>query len=237
MTLAYIHSLPMDPMRIGEISEELYADGEASLTHLAEELRDQGLVVYTEVQLGFPVDRLKSIIQKQPIDLIVMGCQGEHFLPEKVFGSTTTGMLEEVTIPILAVPNGYSPSFPQHIMWATDRRPVVSAETMYPLFELVDRATTKLLVFHYQQNGQALPEKRFRELLADVRYDFFTQLKDGDSVDGAIREFVRTTGADLIALIHRRSTWLSKMIVPSTARRTVWTSPVPVLVLQEKQSL
>lgn len=238
VTLAYVHSMPMDPMELGEVSAKLYQEGETAITKRAQQLRAVGLAVHTDVQLGMPAARLKSIIHKQDIDLIVMGCQGQHYLPEKFFGSTTTDLMAEVIVPIIAVPSHFTPKFPQHIMWATDRCPPRRAETLYPLFELVDRATTELRVFHYQESGESLlPKREFKELLLAVRHDYFYQLADGDSADRAIQQFVQSSGIDLIALIHRSSTWLSRMILSSHARRMVWTSPVPVMILQEKQSL
>ncbi|CAH1000709.1 hypothetical protein LEM8419_01843 [Neolewinella maritima] len=238
LTLAYIHAMPMDPMRIGEISSELYQDGEAAIEERASRLREGGLVVHTDVQLGMPASRLKRIVFKQGIDLVVMGCQGEHYMPEQIFGSTTTELMDEVTVPIIAVPATYTPAFPRHLMWAADRRAPQRAATLYPLFELVDHATTELKVFHYQEKKEStLPSARFKELLAEVRYDYFYQLADGETPEGAIREFVRMTDVDLVALIHRQSTWLSRMMMPSCTRKSVYTSPVPVLILQEAQAL
>ena len=235
LTLAYIHAMPVDPMRIGEISSELYAEGEAAIQERAERLRSGGLVVYTEVQLGMPAPRLKAIIHKQSIDLVVLGCQGEHYLPEKYFGSTTTELMEEVATPLIAVPLRFEPRFPQHILWAADRTPPRRAETLYPLFELVDRATTELKVLHYQESDEReLPEAAFEELLREVRYDYFYQLHDGDSVDRVIQKFVNSSGTDLVAVIHRGATWFSRLLRPSCTRRTVWTSSVPVLILQEQ---
>ncbi|MBB4079092.1 nucleotide-binding universal stress UspA family protein [Lewinella aquimaris] len=237
ITLAYIHSMPMDPMRIGEVSAELYRDGEAHMNALAERLRQQGLAVEVRMELGTPAARLKSIIQHSDTDLVVMGCQGEHYIPAKFFGSTTTELMDEVAVPILAVPGDFAPAFPQKMVWTTDEISVRRAETLYPLFDLVDRAGTELKVFHYRgSKPKAFPEDRVKELLSDVRYDLFTQSNDGASVDQAIRGFVRTVAADLLAIVHRDSHWLSRVLMSSNTRRAVWTSAVPILVLQEQLS-
>ncbi|NJB87680.1 nucleotide-binding universal stress UspA family protein [Lewinella marina] len=238
LTLVYIHSLPRDPLRIGEVSSELYQQQEKALHARAERLRDQGLEVDIHIQLGKPIGRLKRLIYRNPFDLVVMGCQGENQVAGRFFGSTTTALMDEVTVPILAVPAGFPPAFPRALMWATDQRPVRNAKTLYPLYELVERATTELRVFHYQESGEKkLPDERFKELLAEVRHDFFYQLADGDTVEGAIREFVQLTGVDLITVIHRQSTWLSRLIVASNTREIIWRSPVPVLILQEVTTL
>ncbi|MCP9234579.1 universal stress protein [Lewinella sp. JB7] len=237
VTLAYIHSLPMDPMRIGEVSAELYRDGEAQINDAATDLRERGLRVEVRVELGTPTARLKSIIQNSDVDFVVMGCQGEHYIPAKFFGSTTTALMDEVSVPILAVPNDFAPAFPQKIVWATDAVPVRTTETLFPLFDLVDRATTELNVYHYRGRKAAeFPEKRIKELLQDVRYDLFTQANDGATVEQAIRGFIRTIKADLLVLVHRDSRWLSRVLMSSNTRQAVWTSPVPVLILQEQLS-
>ncbi|THH40297.1 universal stress protein [Neolewinella litorea] len=237
IALAHVHPIPQDPLRIGEWKKESYEEQEAILEQHAGWLRSTGLDVDVILQFGNAVSRLKRIVHREAIDLIVMGCQGEHYLSAKFFGSTTTALMDEVNTPILAVPVGFAPSFPRNPMWATDRRPVRSTKTLEPLYQLVDRATTELRVFHYQEAGEnALPDDRFKELLAEVRHDYFVQLADGDTVEGAIRKFVRMTGVDLITVLHRQSSWLSRLITGSYTRSIVWRTPVPVLILQEVHS-
>jgi nucleotide-binding universal stress UspA family protein len=238
LTLAYIHSMPMDPMRMGEISAELYADSERVLEGIADEVRHGGLRVHTNIQLGETVPRLKSIIVDSDIDFIVMGCQGEHYLPDRFVGSTTARLMEEVTVPILAVPRDFEGDFPQRIMWATDSRIGHDVSYLYPLFQIVDLATTPLQVFHYQEKGEReLPDGRFREVLDEVRYDFYVQMDDGDSVDSAMRDFIHKTSVDLVAVVHRRVSWLSRVFVSSHTRQAIASVPVPLLILQERRSL
>ena len=235
VTLAYIHSMPMDPMRIGAPSADLYQDGEVMLERLAAELRAGGLEVATEVQLGTPVARLKSIIHKQGIDLVVMGCQGRHYVPTQLFGSTTTALMDEVRTPILAVPLAYEPALPRRIVWAVDGKVPSGTAGLEPLLELAERSDQELQVFHYRQEDEpALPAAKFKELLADVPYDIYVRMDEGETVERAIRDFVDKLGADLVALIHRRSGWLNRLVVASATRRTVLTSPVPVLILQAR---
>ncbi|PPK87611.1 nucleotide-binding universal stress UspA family protein [Neolewinella xylanilytica] len=235
VTLAYIHSMPMDPMRIGEVSSELYRDGEALLEDHAEQLRAEGLTVDTEVQLGTPVSRLKSIILKRQVDLVVMGCQGRHHVASNLFGSTTTSLMEEVTVPILAVPLNYQPRKPERILWAADSKVPKGSAMLEPMLELAERSGSELQVFHYQEaDERELPDPKFKELLADVSCDIYVQVDNGLSVDIAIRDFVEKTGVDLITVIHRRTGWLNRLAVASSTRRAVFTSAVPILILQEK---
>ncbi|WP_116108643.1 universal stress protein [Lewinella sp. IMCC34191] len=236
VTLAYIHSMPMDPMRMGEVSAELYEDGEAMLEKQADQLRAEGLTVDTEVQLGDAVSRLKSIVLKRGIDFIVMGCQGRHYVPVNLFGSTTTSLMEEVSVPILAVPLEYEPRKPEKIVWATDSTVPSGTDVLEPMLHLAERSGHELQVFHYQEyDERELPDPKFKELLADIPTDFYVQLDDGATADRAIRDFVAKTGADLVTLIHRRSGWLNRLVVASSTRKAVFTSPVPILILQEKK--
>lgn len=238
LTLAYIHPLPQPPLRLGEVSADLYQDGEKAIEARAHSLRTGGLEVRTEVQLGEPAGRLKKLIHDRDIDLIVMGCQGGHYLSEKFLGSSTTELMEQITVPIIAVPNTYTPGFPQHPLWATDSYPPRSVTTLHPLYELADRTAEELCVFHYQLATEAsLPKAELRKLLADVPHDYFCQLADGEGTDRAIRDFVDLTGADLLTLIHRQTSWLRRMLLPSNTRRSVWSSAVPVLILQEAQAV
>lgn len=234
ITLAYIHSLPMDPMRVEGVSADLYREGEEAINRRAMQLKDVGLEVRTEVYLGTTVAKLKSIVHHNDIDLIVMGCQGENYLPTKFLGSTTTQLMDEVRTPIIAVPADFPPDFPEQFVLATDSQAPRGEDTLQPLREMVKKASTPLKVYHYQEKAEnTLPDTTFRDALGKIDHEFFYQLDDGKPVERAITDFVEMAEADLVAVIHRRVNWLSKLMVVSSTRRTVWTSPVPVLILQE----
>lgn len=234
ITLAYVHSMPLNTTGMGDLSNELYEEGEAAVKERAAQLITTGLQVNVRIQLGIPSATLISVIEEDSIDLVVMGCQGENYLPVKFFGSTTTDLMVAIAVPIIAVPIHFTPKLPEKIMWATDLTPPDKIEALFPVAELVARAGTPLMVFHHQEfGGEKLPDKAFSKLLNGISHEYFNQVADGDKIDRAILNFIASSACDLAVFIHRDSTWFSRLIVPSRTRRALWSSPVPVMILQD----
>ncbi|MEL7163454.1 MAG: universal stress protein [Bacteroidota bacterium] len=234
LTLVHAHSAPRDPMRIGIASEELFAEAESRLRRAAMTLRSIGLRVEEISRKGAVVATLKAVALKEKADLIVMGCQGKGYQPGKFMGSTTTTLMDEIDLPIMAVPHNFPPALPEQFVWATDLTPPKSEKVLFPLLRLIGIAKQELKVFHYQEGSreQAL-NPTLKERLTGVEYDLFSQSADGEKPEEAILEFVKMIKADVVTLIHRRVKWFSKLMVGSSTRKTVWTSPVPILILQE----
>src|SRR5690606_37437348 len=61
-----------------------------------------------------------EIVDKENIDIIVMGTLGETNDKKSTFGSHTLQVLKYVQCPVLAIPENYSYTQPKHILFPTN---------------------------------------------------------------------------------------------------------------------
>lgn len=234
LTLVHLFSPPPDPMRIGIAAGEMLAEAKAKLAATARQLRGHGLRVTETVRQGAVVAGIKAIAFRDEVDLLVMGCQGEDFQPGRFAGSTTTALMDEINLPILAVPHNFAPGLPANMAWATDLTAPASTKVLAPLLDLLPLTNQELTVFHLLEDVEkALTPPDMGELLPGADYTTYAQTADGRKVEDAILHFIAKTNTDLIAMVHRHKGWFSKLMQASATRNTVWVSPIPVLILQD----
>ena len=66
------------------------------------------------------VDEADKIVQKENIDIIVMGTQGTTNNKKLTFGSHTLQVLKYVECPVLAIPRNYKYKQPKHAVFPTN---------------------------------------------------------------------------------------------------------------------
>ena len=88
-------------MKLAE-SEEMKED-RAYLEQKAEELRERGLRVETQLALGEPSKEIVRTARQEHCDLIAMTAHGHRLLGDLIFGSTINEVRHESLIPILVV--------------------------------------------------------------------------------------------------------------------------------------
>jgi len=57
----------------------------------------------TRVELGAPAEKILALVQKENIDLIVMGAHGRTGLERVIFGSVANKVVKSATCPVLTV--------------------------------------------------------------------------------------------------------------------------------------
>lgn len=95
----------------GELYDSLQKEGKKLVEHFREKLEEsqckglcKGVKLTTKVTGGKPYEEIISIIDKEGIDLVVMGATGKHALNRMLRGSTTDGVLRSAKVPVVVVP-------------------------------------------------------------------------------------------------------------------------------------
>lgn len=209
-------------------------EAQARLTELADSVSDRGIVAAAYLYEGPVVATLRRVIDDGDCDLVVMGCQGENFRPENPWGSTTTSLMENTRIPMLAVPGDAPVKYPRRFLLAADGECPENIRQLSPLLRLLDTKRTQLLLFHYLQSTERImPDQAYAKLLKGVTHRFYYQVDNHQPIGNALVDFSDLTAADLLVLTHRADHWLGSRANYSVARKATWTANVPVLILQD----
>lgn len=204
------------------------------LTELAGSVGKRGIDTGAYLYEGEIIETLRRVVDDGDCDLVVMGCQGENFLPDNPWGNTTTSLMEDTRIPILAVP-GYAPvKYPRRFLLATNNECPQHIRQLSPLIALLATDRTRLLLFHYlQATERAAPDRAYGRLLEGIEHRFYYQADNHEPIGNAVIGFTDLVAADLLVVTHQHNHWFGTKATDSVARRVTWTASVPVLILQD----
>jgi len=209
------------------------ADASQRLAKLADSVTSRGITATAETYQGEVASVLKKIIEEGDCDLVVMGCQGENFLPNNPWGSTTTTLMEDTRIPVLAVPSYAPVKYPRRFLLATDAVCPTRKRQLLPLLTLLEADRTELLLFHdLQATEAATPHQDYARLLEGIPYRFYYQVDNHQPIGHVVVDFAELTASDLVVVTHREVEELGVPGKRSVAQLVTWSSSVPVLVLQ-----
>lgn len=232
--LVYVHAPSGGNAADEKTDQQRYADAGAQLAELAASVSDRGIATMVSTYRGEVVPSLKKIIADGDCDLVVMGCQGENFLPGNPWGSTITSLMEDTRIPVLAVPNYAPVRYPRRFLLATDKECPTRLRQLLPMLNLLEADRTELLLFHYQQASErAMPDREYARLLQGIQHRFYYQVDNHEPIGNAVVGFANLTAADILVVTHREEHWLGTKATDSVARRVTWTASIPVLILQD----
>lgn len=74
---------------------------ETALNEAKQTLAEAGLDVTAQILDGTPEDVITTVVDREQIDLLVMGAYGHSHIRQMIVGSTTTAMIRTVKIPVL----------------------------------------------------------------------------------------------------------------------------------------
>jgi len=89
-----------------DLIDRLRERGEDATDAVAEQAREAGLDVTTEVREGFPNADLLECIDREDIDFVAMGTHGRTGVERLLLGSTTERTIRRSPVPVLSVPPG-----------------------------------------------------------------------------------------------------------------------------------
>lgn len=99
--IVFFHAIPISEEReIPKIDEAKVAQARDRLCAGIQDVPD-GVEVKVEVRVGKPADNILKVAQANDSDLIILGMPTRSVLTEKLFGSTTLGLCQRNTKPIL----------------------------------------------------------------------------------------------------------------------------------------
>ncbi len=235
----------LESMMVPEPGERLYEE--------AKEKSEQGLAKTLErltfkdeypdhkffmvSQFNGLLDAIKDVVDKQDIEMIIMGTKGTTDAIDVIFGSNTVMIMEKSrNCPVMAIPEDASYKDLEEIVFPTDYKMNFKRRELENIIDVakMSNATIRIL---YASDGDLLTEeqennkKLLEEYFEGLTYAFHT-LTNLDA-SSAVRCFVESRESDMIAFFNRKHSFFgsifSKPMVKSLGRY----AKVPVLALHD----
>ena len=191
---------------------------------------------------GLPEEEIIAYSKEYRPTLIVMGTRGKDQKEVDLIGSVTGEVIEMNKVPVLAIPENVpftNLRDAKHIAFATsfNQRDLVAFDKF---MELIKDFDFSIHLFNISTSRDEWNEIRlsgvreyFKKQYPDANLSY-TVLADGDLLL-AIEKFVRDEHIDVIALSSYRRNLLARMFNPSIARKMLFHTDTPLLVIDSKR--
>lgn len=194
---------------------------------------------YHSINLSFQYEEgtvpfvINTILEKEVVDLIVMGTTGSSTIENKIFGSNTVHVLNNVTVPVLTVPSECEFTELKKIGFATSLKETDKA-SLHELIALAKPLNAKIECLHVVQDDDTAYEAVLNNWIAEfspLNVHFHTY--EGDDLEETIYDFIDTYEINLVCVVKRQLNFLEKLFTTSLTKKLAYHSYVPVLALRE----
>ena len=186
-------------------------------------------------EFGMLVDSVNDWVEKENIDIVVMGTQGETDDKEITFGSNTLQVIKYVKCPVLAVPELFGDLHPKNILFPTDFLIPYKRRELKLLGTIAKCFGTKIDFLYVSQfptlSLRQEDNKTFLEAsLVDNKVAF--NHRSNKDVTKAINTFVIENPIDMLVMVNTRHSYLENILYQSTIEKIGLHIDIPFLVLQ-----
>jgi nucleotide-binding universal stress UspA family protein len=187
---------------------------------------------------GLLVDSVKSIGNKNEVDLIVMGTTGASGVVGNALGSNTSALIGSIKTPIIAVPNEAVINFPKRIVVANDLMESGEEKLFDVLKELAFDTNSSIDFLFIVQEESHASNKIDRLKAADFDNKFDSQyhpfhFRDNQNVEEGILDYIENKDFDLLVVVsHQRGFW-EGLFHHSVSKSLVKHATLPILVLPD----
>ncbi|HAY32734.1 MAG TPA: universal stress protein [Ignavibacteria bacterium] len=238
----------IDPNMPAEIYLSAYQEEEKTAKENLEDLKNRILEsnkdaegnnlfeVEAVVSQGLIVDEAVSMIDEFKIDLVIMGTHGATGLTELILGSNTASLIENSTVPVLAIPQNARSKPIENIVYAYDdiKANMISFQRLLKFAAIFDSEITLL---HIIESGSDTEEKNKREF-ENIKNSCGTDkiklaLVMEENVLEGINDFINKNETDVLAMAIKKRTLLDKIFSRSITKKMAYHTKIPLLALHK----
>lgn len=188
-----------------------------------------------EVVFDSLVDSVNKLVDRENIDLVVMGTQGVTMEKTSSFGSNTVQVFKYVKCPVLAIPENYEYQEPKHILFPTDYQLPYKRRELKLLDDIAGFFKSEVHCVYFTDfdtlSHRQEDNKRFVEGSLSRSYLFFDNRKAKKVLEG-ISAYRENHEVDMLVMINSRHSFLEDLLYTSTVDKMGLHTDIPLMVMQ-----
>jgi nucleotide-binding universal stress UspA family protein len=194
-------------------------------------------------ETGILTDLVDDIIVEKNIDLVITGTHGSSGLSSFLLGNHSRNMIEAATKPLLLIPSTAQIKPVKKIAFATDfKQPEDDLKSIYALIPLAKLLNCEILLTHIYDEKQQSPGfgKWIKQFLTELsnKADYpqiYYRLVKNNHADAGLDWLCEHGQIDVLAMVHRKSNFLSTLLKSSHTQKIARHIPIPLLVFPAKR--
>lgn len=225
-----------------EFTLNMLADIEKKLDKEKARIKSEyGIEVETFISTYPLREAILKAAEERKSDLIIMGTLGASGLKEKIWGSRTSSVIGETTVPVMVIPDGYKWQKPRKMLFATNQFQKDPRILNY-IFELAGlyMANVQVTVFTdtddekaevYLENKQKIAE--YAEFLRS-NYNEHTLVSThltGTQFEDTMHQYIEENDIEILIMVTYQAGFWSSIFNPSKTKRMSYNTKIPLLAV------
>ncbi|WP_178988331.1 MULTISPECIES: universal stress protein [Winogradskyella] len=184
-----------------------------------------------------PIEAIKDAVEKNDIEIIVMGTKGETNSRKTAFGSTAIYVMEKVrNCPVIVVPLNAKSVMPKEIVFPTSYKTHYKKRELNYLVDIAKKFEATIIVLHISEENELSKEQNEnRQLLENIIEDtnHKPHFLSHSSVETAINIFIESRDSDMVAFINKKHVFFGSILTDPLVKHISFHSKVPILVMHD----
>lgn len=237
-----LDGLPKTNMRLKSIEKSLMEASKQEGETLVAEMRKDARIgsrIYFKALKGHTVaDFAKRYVQKNPVDLVVIGSQGASSLKKFRLGGTAVSVIETCPVPVLTIPKWAAFRKFGTVVYASDLKNVQKElDTIVPFAKIFDWSLHMVHVVPSMDKKVEARKNEIEKLIQKANYTKLTfKVILDENVPEAIDGFIKSSKADLLTTFTHELTLYEKLFGLSVTRTLAYLGNIPLLAFKRRSA-
>ncbi|MEA1785188.1 universal stress protein [Arenibacter sp. GZD96] len=184
---------------------------------------------------GDLTDEINDLVQKENMDIVVMGTRGQTNDRSITFGSNTLEVLRYVHCPVLGIPESYTYHAPRKLLFPTNYLVPYKKRELKLLGDLTGSFRSTIYMLYIDPvSTLALRQEDHKLFLKSCLQKSKLVFETSDEKDKtvAITKFIIHQKIDMLVMVNSRYSHLEEMLHQHTIRKIGLHVKIPFLILQ-----
>lgn len=182
-------------------------------------------------------DVLKEIVEKEDINLIIMGTRGETDDKNAIIGSNAVNAMEKVrNCPVFVIPGNISFKVPNEIVFPTSFKTHYKEKELITLKEISRLTNAPIRVLYVQKEKELSKEQLENKVLLNKILGAMTythhEIQNLNLQDG-VRCFVQSRKSEMIAFVNKKHSFFGSVFSNPMVKDLGNNPDVPILALHD----
>lgn len=181
------------------------------------------------------LDEADKIVDRENIDIIVMGTKGKTNDNKLTFGSNTLQVLKYVQCPVLAIPENYTYTQPKHILFPTNFMIPYKRRELKLLCEIASpyRATIDVLYISKSDKLSRRQQENKDFMKAELRKNTINfKTENSKHLINSIFKYIKEQHIDMLVMVNTEHSFLENIVFQSPLDELSLNLDIPSLSLQ-----
>ncbi|MEZ4950234.1 MAG: universal stress protein [Saprospiraceae bacterium] len=222
-----------------DLSDQIKMDLEKELAELVDPIsKNYPSDMRYEIKIleGDAAEMILDCAENQKEAMLLLPTKGKSKSERIFLGSVSTSVLEASKVPILAFHPNSKFTIPKKIAFPVDSEGFSSRDTFMPLFEIAEKCSAKIMIFHLENQNEDLGihpslDEYLNSEEKNWSLSYHYELSD-KPITSAINDFTRDYKANLICLTKRKKSFWEALTQVSITRQELRKKVVPVVVVK-----